>query len=189
VRIVFACAIATPPLPAASAPLSLIALHWSMTTTYDRFEWDPALPVDTFEPAIGKDYVERAADPWPPVPTEATLIAGLLQFHALGGRYPLSLCALPLSAEISLIQGRQAALRIAARSAGREPPATDVAPDWPAGLSLYMYLWAEGGAPEYFGATVSASQGDAVLMRWKLPEGGMRIIYGDLRTETVRGQD
>jgi hypothetical protein len=52
-------------------------------------------------------------------------------------------------------------------------------------LSFYQQLLEENREPEYFGATVQPGDSDAVLMRWKLDDGSFRVIYGDLRAETV----
>jgi len=52
-------------------------------------------------------------------------------------------------------------------------------------VMFHSRLLAEGREPEYFGATVRPGDSEAVLMRWKLDERHMRVVYGDLRTETV----
>jgi hypothetical protein len=38
---------------------------------------------------------------------------------------------------------------------------------------------------EYFGGSVTARDFDKVLMRWRLDDGRYRVIYGDLRAETI----
>jgi hypothetical protein len=50
---------------------------------------------------------------------------------------------------------------------------------------FYLKLAEEGRQLEYFGATVKPGDSDAVLMRWKLDDSHWRVIYGDLRAETV----
>jgi hypothetical protein len=52
-------------------------------------------------------------------------------------------------------------------------------------LIFYRQLLVEDHQPEYFGATVNPGDSDAVLMRWKLDDNQMRVVYGDLRVETV----
>ncbi len=54
---------------------------------------------------------------------------------------------------------------------------------------FYRKLLLEDREPEYFGSTVKPGDGSAVLMRWKLDDEYIRVIYGDLRVETVRGTD
>ncbi len=43
--------------------------------------------------------------------------------------------------------------------------------------------------PEYFGATVKPGDSEAILLKWKLDDGRYRVIYGDLRAETVDAGD
>jgi hypothetical protein len=50
---------------------------------------------------------------------------------------------------------------------------------------FYSLLLHDAREPEYFGATVKPGDSDAVLMRWKLDADHWRVIYGDLRAETV----
>ncbi|MFH0982591.1 MAG: hypothetical protein V2A79_13795 [Planctomycetota bacterium] len=51
--------------------------------------------------------------------------------------------------------------------------------------AFYHQLLREDREPEYFGATVKPGDSDGVLMRWKLDDRHWRVIYGDLRAETV----
>ncbi len=54
------------------------------------------------------------------------------------------------------------------------------------GLSTFYAGMVEKGVEvEYNGATVGATDHDKVLMRWKLEDGRWRVIYGDLRAETI----
>ena len=53
----------------------------------------------------------------------------------------------------------------------------------------YKQLVQQGRQPEYFGETVTPEDADAVLMRWKLENGSMRVVYGDLRLETLSGSE
>jgi hypothetical protein len=62
---------------------------------------------------------------------------------------------------------------------------TDVAYKLGQATLFYTHLLREGREPEYFGATVKPGDWDAVLMRWKLDDRHWRVIYGDLRAETV----
>lgn len=51
--------------------------------------------------------------------------------------------------------------------------------------AFYRKLANEKREPEYFGATVKPGDAEGVLLRWKLDDGQYRVIYGDLRVETV----
>ena len=58
-----------------------------------------------------------------------------------------------------------------------------------AAAAFYQKLANEGREPEYFGATVEPGDAEAVLIRWKLDDERYRVIYGDLRAETVDTAD
>ncbi len=51
--------------------------------------------------------------------------------------------------------------------------------------AFYKKLAREQRDPEYFGATVKPGDAEAILLRWKLDDGRYRVVYGDLRAETV----
>jgi len=55
--------------------------------------------------------------------------------------------------------------------------------------AFYMKLANEQRDPEYFGATVKPGDAEAILLKWKLDDGRYRVIYGDLRAETVDSAD
>ena len=55
--------------------------------------------------------------------------------------------------------------------------------------AFYKKLAREQRDPEYFGATVKPGDSKAVLLKWKLDDGRLRVIYGDLRAETVDSVD
>jgi hypothetical protein len=54
---------------------------------------------------------------------------------------------------------------------------------------FYRKLVDEQREPEYFGATVEPGDSAAILLKWKLDDGRYRVIYGDLRAETVDPAD
>jgi hypothetical protein len=54
---------------------------------------------------------------------------------------------------------------------------------------FYQKLVDERREPEYFGATVEPGDSAAVLLKWKLDDGRHRVVYGDLRAETVDARD
>jgi len=54
---------------------------------------------------------------------------------------------------------------------------------------FYQKLASEQREPEYFGATVKPGDSAAILLRWKLDDGRSRVIYGDLRAETLDSRD
>lgn len=50
---------------------------------------------------------------------------------------------------------------------------------------FYAQLVEQGREPEYFGTEVWAEDTDCVLIRWRLDEKHLRVVYADLRVETV----
>lgn len=162
----------------------------TMTIVYDRFEWDPPLDAGWFEAVIPDGYT-RQLEGLPEkmqMPDEAALIVALRAFSELAGRYPASLNAMSASQEVAFAIGSISAKRIAAERAGR--PAPDL-PDISAlaeslpGLALYTLLEMKGRAPHYHGESVQPGDADTVLMTWNLDDDHQRVIYGDLRAETL----
>lgn len=161
---------------------------YAMTIVFDRFEWDPPLAPDTFEPVVPDDFVLRdvgmPADQ--PPPDEAAMIKGLRVFSEIAGHYPSTLSVVDLSYEVAALSGFIQAKRLAARHAGREPPKGPT-PESMAGLrglTFFAFLELAGREPEYFGKTVQPGDADAVLVRWRQENGDTRVVYGDLRLET-----
>ena len=50
---------------------------------------------------------------------------------------------------------------------------------------FYTNLVKNGREPEYFGAQVRPGDAESVLLRWRLEDGGTRLVSGDLSTETL----
>jgi hypothetical protein len=50
---------------------------------------------------------------------------------------------------------------------------------------FYVGLVQEKKDPAYYGKTVTPKDADKILVRWKLSDNEYRVIFGDLRTETV----
>jgi len=162
------------------------ATSFIMTTVYDEFEWDTALPADWFAAVIPSNSVfrDRIAPQALGAPDEAALLKALRQFGELAGRYPASLNVSDVSYEIAVLAGIARAKQLAAKQAGKaEPPSPDL--KQMVGLAFFSLLDVTDRKPEYFGKEVKPGQADQVLMRWQLKEGGTRVIYGDLHTETL----
>jgi len=52
-------------------------------------------------------------------------------------------------------------------------------------ILFYKKLAKEGKEPMYYGDTVTAEDGDLVLMRWKISDDEYRVIFGDLTVENA----
>jgi len=189
VRLVFHFVTHVSAMSAIPVPMSA---SFALTTVYDRFELDTPLSADRFEPVIPDDYTLRqdSGRPEMQMPDEAALHEALRVFSELAGRYPSSLTAMSLGHETSVLIGTIVAKRIVAERAGRtdaEIPDVDFVGKKLRGLMLYAFLEMTGHEPEYFGAEVKPGEAEKVLMRWRLDDGDTRVIYGDLRAETVPG--
>jgi len=168
-----------------------ISVSYAMTTVYDQFELDTPLSADRLEPVIPDGYTPQEDNPLMEmrVPDEAEFVEALRLFSEISGRYPSSLNAMSVSYELSYILGILQAKHITAK---RDERTSEDIPDVQSvgmklqGLMLYTYLEVMGREPVYSGEEVKPGDADDVLMKWTLEDGRTRIIYGDLRTETVK---
>jgi hypothetical protein len=46
-------------------------------------------------------------------------------------------------------------------------------------------FWYDVFQLKYYGKTISLTDADKILMRWKVSDNEYRVIYGDLHAETV----
>ena len=115
-------------------------------------------------------------------PSEAALLNALKRIADLTDRYPASLAPgsvigrlhtmVPKEKRPELDKlGRMGLVRLGMEIAG--------------GTMYHMKLTRDGRKPEYFGDEVTPADADKILMRWQLDDGHVRVIYGDLRTETL----
>ena len=52
-------------------------------------------------------------------------------------------------------------------------------------MSFYIFLRGESRESAYYGKVVKPAEAQRVLLRWRLAPNEYRVIYGDLRVETV----
>jgi len=166
----------------------------SMRVVHDGFEWDAELDADLFEVEIPEGM--REIDMVIPPMTEETLIEGLRLHAEAAGYYPSSLDPSDIGAQVALAAsvGRQVALAYADAEAGIDPAEMQElvmrnALTLGVGFHFVQNLEANGQAPEYFGDIVSPADTEDVLLQWRLDDGRMRLIYGDLSAETVETTD
>jgi hypothetical protein len=153
---------------------------------FDQFEWDTPLDAGVFTPDIPADYAR--IDAKMPVPDEAALIKALGNYAGIVGKYPSTLQVSTIMTEYATAIGRKMAEALAkGQKAMDQQTLMQKSVEIGAGLKYYGQLVNTGSQPEYFGQTVTPDQAGAVLLRWKLPGGQWRVIYGDLRVETVEG--
>jgi hypothetical protein len=55
--------------------------------------------------------------------------------------------------------------------------------------SRYEYLIQSGKDVVYYGDSADPRDANAVLIQWKLPDGQYKVVFGDLREETVTAEE
>lgn len=160
-----------------------------MLAVYDEFEWDKPLDAALFTQEIPEGM--REVDITIPPMTEETLLDGLRMYAEVAGRYPMSIDPTSISTQFV----------IAAMSSGRividpaDPASTmagglmDDSMKLSVACAFVQKLAADGHEPEYFGDIVTPEDADDVLLHWRLDDGQVRVIYGDLRAATVPTAD
>ena len=163
------------------------------------FQWDVPVDAADFEPVIPDDYTGRVVK-YPAHITEETNIQGLKLLVELLGKYPENIndvaeTVLP-SAEKS---ETPAAMRLKEEIKGlTDDEINNKLVDFLMpirGLArFYDYLQSDKTTtptvkdPAYYGKIVTPKDADKVLMRWKVSDSEYRVIYGDLRVETITAE-
>ena len=124
-----------------------------------------------------------------PAANEATLVAGLKLFAEMAGEYPEELDSTFIVGRFAGVLAAKALVSGKADSAeGLYGTAANQSMKLAAGCQFYQQLVRDSARPEYFGADVTPGDAKAMLVRWQLKDGQQRVIYGDLRAETVAGE-
>ena len=156
-----------------------------MLAAYDQFEWNQPLDASLFSLDIPEGTREIEVT-FPPM-SEEVLIEGLGIFADWTGRYPTELNPTSMTMQMS----------IAAATSGKivanpEDPFAAITGDFMDQVikmqvagNFVLRLAVQGHEPEYFGDIVTPEDADDVLLQWKQDDGSMRVIFGDLRAETV----
>ena len=161
------------------------------TVMYD-FQWNIPVDASEFEPVIPDDYTVATAPKLKrPAPTEENAIKGLRLYVDLSGNYPKHAnmlsefqwsafektqtpAAKRLQEEIKDLTEKEKANRLKEALLPLQ------------GISVfYISLIRNEKDAAYYGNTVTTKDTDKVLMRWKVSENEYRVIFGDLKAETV----
>ncbi len=152
---------------------------------YHRFEWDTPLDASLFTPIVpeGMREVELSM----PAVSEETLVEGLRIFAQATDAYPATLDPAFAGAQLSVAWMTKGRIEIDEGSGAPVVPAELMQDTMTiaTGCGFAQQLAREGRKPEYFGGSVRPEDKDDVLIRWQLEDGGTRVIYGDLRAETI----
>jgi hypothetical protein len=151
----------------------------TMEMTVSGFEWDIDVDPGDLTVQIPDDYelmadVQMSAD-------EKGIVEGLSLFAEFaGGKYPSELNMMTVmqefqSAMIAKLGGARDKL-----DGPKEQEVMQKLVNLQMAGAFYTTLASEGKDPAYYGDKVTAEFPDAVLMRWKLEDGGYKIIFGNL---------
>jgi hypothetical protein len=146
----------------------------------DSFEWNVPLEAELFEPRIAEDL--RTVDVTMPPRSEQTLVDGLRLYADTLGRYPTVLDPARASAELGVSFATQGKLDIA-NPLSKELLDASLLVAQACGFCQKLSL--DRRNPEYFGGSVTPADASEVLLRWRLEDGQMRVVYGDLHTATL----
>jgi hypothetical protein len=159
------------PLPDAGKRIKVVS---------DRFEWNVPLEPSLFQVNIPPDYVQLDAQL--AVPSEEALLSALRRLAYWTGRYPATLGPGSVLGRLhTMILEEKRAEFDQLGQAGIMRLGIEIA----GGTMYYMKLVRDGHEPEYFGDEVTPAETDRVLLRWRLDDGQVRVVYGDLRVETL----
>jgi hypothetical protein len=169
--------------------LGVAFLKMHVLVVYDQFEWDVPLEADLFVPEIPEGA--REIDLTIPPITEQTLLDGLRVYAEIAGYYPTSLDPVSVSAGLSMAWVASGKLEIDPEDPGsvfntglvQDCMTVTVA------CGFCRQLAADGHEPEYFGDIVTPEDADEVLLHWRLDDSQMRVVYGDLRVETLPAEE
>jgi hypothetical protein len=143
------------------------------------FQWNPHLTREDFEFEIPEDYTS-VGDVSLKETSEETALNGLRGYARLvGGRYPRKLV---FASVVREFQREEPRLRREGKLGDR-----DMGTFMAINATCHFFgLLAEDNTDfAYYGARVRADDFDRVLIRWRQEDGDYRVVYGDLRAETV----
>jgi hypothetical protein len=158
------------------------------TVRFDEFQWDLPLSDDLFHVAVPDGFTDRT----PPAKTdqekEEHLVQALRGYADVAGHYP----------KFKILTG-DVFHDMAAKAGIPEDPAqrTPEQIKSKAYVDLLKSVWGwniafdilrDNPDAAYHGRTVGPEDGDKVLFRWLLDDGRYRVLYGDLRFETVTAE-
>ena len=152
--------------------------------SYD-FRWNVVVSADDFKPVKPEGYISSGEIAVPAV-KEENAIKGLRLFVSLAGEYPDNLDTEILNKEArGLIGLVRDSLEEIADDEKKMKKLTGELISMMGPAFFYEKLVYDNKDPAYYGKTVTPKDANKVLLRWKLSDNEYRVIYGDLRAETV----
>ena len=164
-----------------------------LRSTVSHIEWNVVAEAGAFEPVIPPDYKSVGGGPMAmPRADERTALQGLKLLANLGGTFPAHLDLMSLMKEVGRYQKSDTPAAKELRAQKRNMTQEDrrkrmIEIMMPIrGLSeFYRNLRAEDRDPAYFGGKVAPGDKEQVLLRWKVSGGVYKVVYGNLRVETI----
>ena len=163
---------------------------WREHSVMYDFQWDVPVDASEFKPVIPDDY-KGVVIQFPEHITEETAIQGLKLIAELLGNYPRKITNVYDDTVLRLAKKSEtpAALRLREEIEGlTDEEALNKLVDFLMpirGLFMFPARQKDKKDFKYYGNTVIPKDTDNILMRWKVSDNEYRVIYGDLRTETV----
>ena len=169
-----------------------------LSTVQDGYEWGVLFDGSEFEPDIPADFTTHEADGMQmPSYSEQGMIEAFQVVADFTGRYPASLNSEAVrQLSMDLARAAKVGETPAARqfqeqikNAGSREAAIRLGQSHfmkIAVFKVFTRMLAERQAePVYHGNVVTPEDAESPLMRWKVSDGEYRVIFGDLRVETV----
>lgn len=155
---------------------------WNKITMFD-FSWDPLLSAADFVYEIPDDYTNIGTLERTEV-NEASAIEGLQWFgRIMKGRYPSRLVFASIVKEFE----EEEPQLMRENGFGDKDLMNFLAIQ--RSCQFMAELRGEGKEPAYYGENVRSTDFDKVLMRWRTDEQSYRVVFGDLRAETVTEEE
>ena len=150
-----------------------------MTIVVSDFQWDAQIDPTTFASVIPEGYELMYKVNAENLEEGNQLVEGLKYFAQINdGKYPAKLSIRDVVGEIGNIYRAKSG----DPSFGIDDAKVSTLKY---GAQYFGTLQTEGKDPVYNGQTVTASDANKVLLRWKLDDGKYRVIFGDLQIEDV----
>ncbi len=159
----------------------------------NNFQWNIPIDASEFEPVIPDDYKSATSGSIKmPSNTEEAAIEGLKLYANFFGDYPKEMNLMTLISQMSKITdgNTPAAIQFQEGLKGlsqeeRSQKLLETMMPIAGAAQFYMLLVQDQKKPAYYGDRVSPGDSDNVLMRWKESGNDYRVIFGDLKAETV----
>jgi outer membrane lipoprotein-sorting protein len=167
-------------------------MNMHISGVMNNFQWNVPIDAAEFEPKIPSDYTSAPGGTIKmPANNEETAIQGLKLYADLTSHYPKNLIMTVISPMREIDNSDTPAAKQLQKeleglnSDERTQKTNEIRlPIQGAGI-FYAFLIDEKKDPAYYGDIVKPENADQVLMRWKISDNDYRIIFGDLKVETV----